>query len=341
MRGVLRVVGAGPHLASPLRAGDAVPFADLTGAGTTLRVTTPHLVGVAPSERYTVQEIAIRVRLREQDRLGLAEYERIVGSVASVAAVIAWLPTPDARLVLRGRGAEPVRLETMSYGSVFEMLVVLDQRSPAVETGAAAVAALVESVRHEHVEDDVAGVAGELDRLDRSAPRGRSVPERALRSFLEGARADALARRSTTRLRAAQALLRLAEDGAEIVVERVADALAPVVQEQEVDVLADTGAAVVVEPVDGVGAPDDDAATPAGEPSGGVEDAEEKDAEKKDAKKKDGGKKDAEKMDAKKKDGKKKDGKKKGAEKKDGKKKDAEKKDGKKKDAKKKSGKDK
>ena len=34
-----------------------------------------------------VQEIAIRVRLREQERLGLAEYERIVGSVATVAAV--------------------------------------------------------------------------------------------------------------------------------------------------------------------------------------------------------------------------------------------------------------
>ncbi|GAA1492367.1 hypothetical protein [Curtobacterium herbarum] len=194
-----------------------------------------------------MQEIAIRVRLREQDRLGLAEYERIVGSVASVAAVVAWLPTPDARLVLRGRGAEPVRLETMSYGTVFEMLVVMDQRNPGVERAAAAVAALLESVRHEHVEDDVAGIAGELDRLDRSAPRGRSVPERALRTFLEGARADALARRSTTRLRAGQALLRLAESGAEVLVERVEDALAPVVTEQAVDVLGDTGSVVVVE----------------------------------------------------------------------------------------------
>ncbi|WIB76193.1 hypothetical protein DEJ28_10950 [Curtobacterium sp. MCPF17_002] len=204
-----------------------------------------------------VQEIAIRVRLREQERVGLAEYERIVGSVATVAAVIAWLPTPDARLVVRGRGAEPVRLETVSYGSTFEMLVVLDQRSAAVERAGAAVAALVESVRHEHVEDDVSGIAGELDRLDRSAPRGRSVVERSLRAFLEGARADVLARKSSTRLRAAQALLRLAEDGAELVVERVEDALVPVVEEQAVDVLADTGSAVVVEPVDGLSLPDD------------------------------------------------------------------------------------
>ncbi|WIE74437.1 hypothetical protein [Curtobacterium sp. MCSS17_007] len=199
-----------------------------------------------------VQEIAIRVRLREQDRLGLAEYERIVGSVATVAAVVAWLPTPGSRLVVRGRGAEPVRLETVSYGNVFEMLVVLDQRSAAVERAAAAVAALVASVRDERVEDDTAGIAGELDRLDRSAPRGRSTVERALRGFLEGARADVLARKTTTRVRAAQALLRLAEDGAELVVERVEDALAPVVEEQQVDVLADTGTAVVVEPVDGL-----------------------------------------------------------------------------------------
>jgi hypothetical protein len=199
-----------------------------------------------------VQEIAIRVRLREQERVGLAEYERIVASVATVAALTAWLPTPDARLVVRGRGAEPVRLETVSYGSTFEMLVVLDQRSAAVERAAATVAALIESVRHEHVEDDVAGVAGEIDRLDRSAPRGRSAVERSLRTFLEGARADVLARKSTTRLRAAQALVRLAEDAAELTVERVEDALASELTEQPVDVLEDTGSAVVVEPVDGL-----------------------------------------------------------------------------------------
>ncbi len=203
-----------------------------------------------------VQEIAIRVRLREQERVVLADYERAVASVATVAALAAWLPTPDARLVIRGRGAEPVRLETVTYGSVIEMLVVLDQRSAAVERGAAAIAALIESVRHEHVEDDVSGVAGELDRLDRSAPRGRSVVERSLRAFLEGARADVLARKTTTRVRAAQALVRLAEDGASLVVERVEDALAPVLDEHEVDVLADTGSAVVVEPVDGVESPD-------------------------------------------------------------------------------------
>ncbi|MFZ6993624.1 hypothetical protein ACO0E1_17195 [Curtobacterium sp. RRHDQ66] len=204
-----------------------------------------------------MQEIAIRVRLREQERVGLAEYERIVGSVATVAALTAWLPTPDARLVIRGRGAEPVRLETVSYGSTFEMLVVLDQRSAAVERAAATVAALIESVRYEHVEDDVSGVAGELDRLDRSAPRGRSVAERSLRAFLEGARADVLARKSTTRLRAASALVRLAEDAAEITVERVEDALASELTERPVDVLADTGAAVVVEPVDGIEAPEE------------------------------------------------------------------------------------
>ncbi|WP_148286996.1 hypothetical protein [Curtobacterium sp. B18] len=186
----------------------------------------------------------------------LADYERAVASVATVAALSAWLPTPDARLVIRGRGAEPVRLETVTYGSVIEMLVVLDQRSAAVERGAAAIAALIESVRHEHVEDDVSGVAGELDRLDRSAPRGRSVVERSLRAFLEGARADVLARKTTTRVRAAQALVRLAEDGASLVVERVEDALAPTLEEHEVDVLADTGSAVVVEPVDGVESPD-------------------------------------------------------------------------------------
>ena len=222
-------------------------------------------------EGVDVQEIAIRVRLREQERVGLAEYERIVGSVATVAALVAWLPTPDARLVVRGRGAEPVRLETLSYGSTFEMLVVLDQRSAGVERAAATVAALIESVRHEHVEDDVAGVAGELDRLDRSAPRGRSVAERSLRAFLEGARADVLARKSTTRLRAAQALVRLAEDAAELTVERVEDALASELTEQPVDVLQDTGSAVVVEPVDGIV---DDA--PA---SSGVERSEQSDAE--------------------------------------------------------------
>jgi hypothetical protein len=269
----------------------------------------PHPVGTVPNERYTVQEIAIRVRLREQDRLGLAEYERIVGSVASVAAVVAWLPTPDARLVLRGRGAEPVRLETMSYGTVFEMLVVMDQRTPGVERAAAAVAALLESVRHEHVEDDVAGIAGELDRLDRSAPRGRSVPERALRTFLEGARADALARKSTTRLRAAQSLLRLAESGAEVLVERIEDALAPVVSEQAVDVLADTGSAVVVEP-----AP----AAPAPEPVVPQPESSEKKNGKKDGKK--DGKKSSKKKDSKKKDSKKKDDEKKSSKKKDKKK---------------------
>jgi hypothetical protein len=199
-----------------------------------------------------VQEIAIRVRLREQERVGLAEYERTVASVATVAALTAWLPTPEARLVIRGRGAEPVRLETVSYGSTFEMLVVLDQRSAAVERAAVAVAALIESVRHEHVEDDVAGVAGEIDRLDRSAPRGRSAVERSLRTFLEGARADVVARKSTTRLRAAQALVRLAEDAAEFTVERVEDALASELTEESVDVLEDTGSAVVVEPVDGL-----------------------------------------------------------------------------------------
>ncbi|GAA3337621.1 hypothetical protein GCM10017714_05450 [Curtobacterium pusillum] len=206
-----------------------------------------------------VQEIAIRVRLREQERVVLADYERAVGSVATVAALAAWLPTPDARLVIRGRGAQPVRLETVTYGSVIEMLVVLDQRSAAVERGAAAIAALIESVRHEHVEDDVSGVAGELDRLDRSAPRGRSAVERSLRSFLEGARADVLAKKTTTRVRAAQALVRLAEDGASLVVERVDDALAPTIEEHEVDVVADTGSAVLVEPADGLESPEADA----------------------------------------------------------------------------------
>ncbi|MCS0644729.1 hypothetical protein [Curtobacterium flaccumfaciens] len=207
-----------------------------------------------------VQEIAIRVRLREQERVVLSEYERIVGSVATVTALAAWLPNPDTRLVVRGRGAEPVRLETVTYGSVVEMLVVLDQRSAAVERAAAAIAALIESVRHEHVADDVSGVAGELDRLDRAAPRGRSAVERALRTFLEGARSDVLERKTTTRVRTAQALLRLAEADAVLTVERVADALAPVLEEHAVDVELDTGSAVVVEPIDGVESPETEAA---------------------------------------------------------------------------------
>ncbi|WIE77670.1 hypothetical protein [Curtobacterium sp. MCSS17_016] len=208
-----------------------------------------------------VQEIAIRVRLREQERVVLSEYERIVGSVATVAALAAWLPNPDTRLVVRGRGAEPVRLETVTYGSVVEMLVVLDQRSAGVERAAAAIAALIESVRHEHVADDVSGVAGELDRLDRAAPRGRSAVERALRTFLEGARSDVLERKTTTRVRTAQALLRLAEADAVLTVERVADALAPVLEEHAVDVELDTGSAVVVEPIDGVESPETEAAS--------------------------------------------------------------------------------
>ncbi|PZF32484.1 hypothetical protein [Curtobacterium sp. MCPF17_051] len=208
-----------------------------------------------------VQEIAIRVRLREQERVVLSEYERIVGSVATVAALAAWLPNPDTRLVVRGRGAEPVRLETVTYGSVVEMLVVLDQRAAGVERAAAAIAALIESVRHEHVADDVSGVAGELDRLDRAAPRGRSAVERALRTFLEGARSDVLARKATTRVRTAQALLRLAEADAVLSVERVADALAPVLEEHAVGVELDTGSAVVVEPIDGVESPEPGAAS--------------------------------------------------------------------------------
>ena len=208
-----------------------------------------------------VQEIAIRVRLREQERVVLSEYERVVGSVATVAALAAWLPNPDTRLVVRGRGAEPVRLETVTYGSVVEMLVVLDQRSAGVERAAAALAALIESVRHEHVADDVSGVAGELDRLDRAAPRGRSTVERALRTFLEAARSDVLERKTTTRVRTAQALLRLAEADAVLTVERVADALAPVLEEHAVDVELDTGSAVVVEPIDGVESPETETET--------------------------------------------------------------------------------
>jgi hypothetical protein len=86
--------------------------------GTTLRGRRGNsLVPVGETRGpHVVQEIAIRVRLREQKRVGLAEYERIVGSVATVAAVIAWLPTPEARLVVRGSGADSVRLETLSYG---------------------------------------------------------------------------------------------------------------------------------------------------------------------------------------------------------------------------------
>ncbi|TCU46480.1 hypothetical protein [Curtobacterium sp. PhB146] len=264
-----------------------------------------------------VQEIAIRVRLREQERVVLTDYERIVGSVATVAALAAWLPTPDARLVVRGRGAEPVRLETVTYGSVVEMLVVLDQRSAAVERGAAAIAALIESVRHEHVADDVAGVAGELDRLDRAAPRGRSVVERTPRTFLEGARADVLARKTTTRVRTAQALLRLAEDDAVLTVERVTDALAPVLEEHAVDVALDTGSAVVVEPIDGVESPEQAPVLPL--PSG--EAKPKKSDEKPSKKQSDGKKKSDKKKSDKKDDGKKKSDKKKSDKKDDGKKK--------------------
>jgi hypothetical protein len=270
-----------------------------------------------------VQEIAIRVRLRDQERVVLSEYERIVGSVATVSALAAWLPNPDTRLVVRGRGAEPVRLETVTYGSVVEMLVVLDQRSAGVERAAAAIAALIESVRHEHVADDVSGVAGELDRLDRAAPRGRSAVERALRTFLEGARSDVLARKATTRVRTAQALLRLAEADAVLTVERVADALAPVLEEHAVDVELDTGSAVVVEPIDGVESPETEAA-PAGAaaavqaepetvsavlplPAGASKAKSEKDDDKKKSKKDDDKKKSKKKDDDKKKSKKKKD----------------------------------
>ncbi|MCS6583120.1 hypothetical protein [Curtobacterium citreum] len=286
-----------------------------------------------------VQEIAIRVRLREQERVVLSEYERIVGSVATVAALAAWLPNPDTRLVVRGRGAEPVRLETVTYGSVVEMLVVLDQRSVGVERAAAAIAALIESVRHEHVADDVSGVAGELDRLDRAAPRGRSAVERALRTFLEGARSDVLARKATTRVRTAQALLRLAEADAVLTVERVADALAPVLEEHAVDVELDTGSAVVVEPIDGVESPeiedaDVDAAQAEPEavsavlplPTGASKAKSKKDDDKKKSKKDDDGKKKSKKDD---------DGKKKSKKDDDGKKKSKKDDDAKKKSKKK------
>ncbi|MCS6574847.1 hypothetical protein NYS52_09935 [Curtobacterium flaccumfaciens pv. flaccumfaciens] len=309
-----------------------------------------------------VQEIAIRVRLREQERVVLSEYERIVGSVATVAALAAWLPNPDTRLVVRGRGAEPVRLETVTYGSVVEMLVVLDQRSAGVERAAAAIAALIESVRHEHVADDVSGVAGELDRLDRAAPRGRSVVERALRTFLEGARSDVLARRSTTRVRTAQALLRLAEADAVLTVERVADALAPVLEEHAVDVELDTGSAVVVAPIDGVESPETEAASDDADadasqaeteavsavlplPTGASKAKSKQDDGKKKQSKQDGDKKKQSKKDddGKKKQSKQDDGKKKQSKKDDGKKqskKDDDKKQSKKDDGKKQSKKD-
>ncbi|WP_412168716.1 hypothetical protein ACLUS2_005920 [Curtobacterium flaccumfaciens pv. flaccumfaciens] len=281
-----------------------------------------------------VQEIAIRVRLREQERVVLSEYERIVGSVATVAALAVWLPNPDTRLVVRGRGAEPVRLETVTYGSVVEMLVVLDQRSVGVERAAAAIAALIESVRHEHVADDVSGVAGELDRLDRAAPRGRSTVERALRTFLEGARSDVLERKTTTRVRTAQALLRLAEADAVLTVERVADALAPVLEEHAVDVELDTGSAVVVEPIDGVESPETEAADADASqaepeavsavlplPTGAGKAKPKKDDDKKKSKKDDVKKKKSKKDDVKKKKSKKDDDKKKKSKKDDDKKK--------------------
>ncbi|PYY46794.1 hypothetical protein DEJ03_06710 [Curtobacterium sp. MCLR17_043] len=299
-----------------------------------------------------VQEIAIRVRLREQERVVLSEYERIVGSVATVAALAAWLPNPDTRLVVRGRGAEPVRLETVTYGSVVEMLVVLDQRSAGVERAAAAIAALIESVRHEHVADDVSGVAGELDRLDRAAPRGRSAVERALRTFLEGARSDVLERKTTTRVRTAQALLRLAEADAVLTVERVADALAPVLEEHAVDVELDTGSAVVVEPIDGVESPETEAASDDADasqaepgavsavlplPTGASKAKSKKDDGKKKSKKDDDGKKKSKKDDdAKKKSKKDDDGKKKSKKDDDGKKKSKKDDDAKKKSKKKK-----
>ncbi|MBF4629371.1 hypothetical protein [Curtobacterium flaccumfaciens] len=288
-----------------------------------------------------VQEIAIRVRLREQERVVLSEYERVVGSVATVAALAAWLPNPDTRLVVRGRGAEPVRLETVTYGSVVEMLVVLDQRSAGVERAAAALAALIESVRHEHVADDVSGVAGELDRLDRAAPRGRSTVERALRTFLEGARSDVLARKTTTRVRTAQALLRLAEADAVLTVERVADALAPVLEEHAVDVELDTGSAVVVEPIDGVESPETEAASADADasqaepeavsavlplPTGASKAKSKKDDDKKKSKKDDGKKKSKKDDDGKKKSKKDDDGKKKSKKDDDGKKKSKKKK---------------
>jgi len=85
--------------------------------------------------------------------------------------------------------------------------------------------------------------------------------ERALRTFLEAARSDVLERKTTTRVRTAQALLRLAEADAVLTVERVADALAPVLEEHAVDVELDTGSAVVVEPIDGVESPETEAAS--------------------------------------------------------------------------------
>lgn len=192
-----------------------------------------------------MQEIAIRVRLAARERLGLSDYERTVQAVATLAAVVRWLPTPEARLVLRGRGSDPVRVETVSTANGFEMVLVLDDRSSAVERAAVVVASAIATAAGERV-DGAAGVVGELDRLDRSAPRGRSVAERALRRFLEDARTDVVAGRLTARVRAASALVRLAEDGAMVVVERVVDPAAPAVEGHVVDDVPEPGDAVVV-----------------------------------------------------------------------------------------------
>lgn len=176
-----------------------------------------------------MHEIALRIRLSAREPMTFGGFERLVGAVGTVGALIAWLPTPDARLALRGRGADPIRVETSAYGVAFEMLVVLDQTAPAAEHAAVSVAEMLRSATAEAQADDAfesGGVAGELDRLDRAAPRGRSTAERTLRAFLESARADVLSGRTTVRVRAASALVRLAEAGAVMIVERVEDPLA-------------------------------------------------------------------------------------------------------------------
>jgi len=173
-----------------------------------------------------VQEIAIRVRMDEQERLGVGEYERVVGAALTAAALVAWLPAPQERLMVRGRGVQPVRIETVSSGSGFEALIVLDDRTDATARAADAVAALVNGARGVHVENPASAAAGQIERVEGVAPRGRSAIEQALRTTVQEAHVDVAVGRTTPRVRAVSALARLAEAGA--VLERVTDADADV-----------------------------------------------------------------------------------------------------------------
>ncbi|WP_066519661.1 hypothetical protein [Curtobacterium ammoniigenes] len=197
-----------------------------------------------------MQEIALRIRLTSPDRFSFSDYAKQVDAATSVAALVPWLATPNARLTLRGPGADPVRIETSSFGGTTTMVVVLAHTAPAVEAAAAVIAALLDAAQSTLA--PASGSDGELsdrlDALDLAAPRARDGAARMVRQLIEDARVEVREGAEGTATAAARALVCLADAKAAVVVERVADASAEILEERRVAFLIPDDGSVTIVP---------------------------------------------------------------------------------------------